>query len=144
MLNRDWIARHIPHQGDMCLLDAVLSWTEEKIVCESRTHQLKSNPLRQNDRLGASIGVEYAAQAMAVHSVLIAPIHDEPRVGYLASLRGLQVHVACLDNLPGPLEIAAERLSGDYQVILYRFSLHHERQCLLEGRASIFLNPPST
>ena len=23
-LNRDWIARHIPHRGTMCLLDEVL------------------------------------------------------------------------------------------------------------------------
>ena len=29
--DRDWIAAHIPHQGDMCLLEGVLSVDEQRI-----------------------------------------------------------------------------------------------------------------
>ena len=63
VLNRDWITAHIPHQGSMCLLGHVLSWSEQRIVCDALSHTDPSNPLRAADRLGAAIGVEYAAQA---------------------------------------------------------------------------------
>ncbi|SCC92600.1 putative 3-hydroxylacyl-(Acyl carrier protein) dehydratase-like protein [Thiomonas sp. X19] len=74
-LDHAWIAAHIPHQGSMCLLDAVLRWDAQHIVCSATSHRDASNPLRQFDRLGAACGIEYAAQAMAVHGALVAE-HD--------------------------------------------------------------------
>jgi len=71
-LNRQWIERHIPHAGRMCLLDEVLAWDANRIVCRSSTHRHVDNPLRVNGTLGAACGIEYAAQAMAVHGALIA------------------------------------------------------------------------
>ena len=54
MLDRAWIAAHIPHQGTMCLLNAVLEWDESRIVCEAMSHNLPDNPLRAEGRLGAA------------------------------------------------------------------------------------------
>jgi hypothetical protein len=67
----------------------------------------------------AAIGIEYAAQAMAVHGALLAlateppgpPMPTSPRHGYLTSLRGVTLHVARLDDLAGELRVCAERLS---------------------------------
>ena len=140
MLDRAWIAAHIPHQGTMCLLDRVLEWDECHIVCEALSHTAAANPLRAAGRLGAANGVEYAAQAMAVHGGLLAPSGSAPTQGYLTSVRGLSLHVARLDDLDGPLRVSAERLSGDARLILYQFQLHHQDRCLLEGRASVVLD----
>ena len=124
MLDKNWIAAHIPHQGNM-------------------SHTDPANPLRAEGRLGAANGIEYAAQAMAIHGALIAGEADEgaaPRQGYLTSVRSVSLHVTRLDDLPGDLEVHAERLSGDANNILYQFSLSHAGRCLLEGRAAVVLD----
>lgn len=140
MLDRDWIAAHIPHQGAMCLLDAVLEWSDAAIACRALSHADPANPLRAAGRLGAAAGIEYAAQAMAVHGALTAGTDAPPRQGYLASVRSVTLHVARLDDLSGALEVRAERLSGDGNHILYQFSLAHAGRCLLEGRAAVVLD----
>ena len=55
----------------MCLLDEVLTWDATQIRCRSATHRVPDNPLRAHGRLGAVCGIEYAAQAMAVHGALV-------------------------------------------------------------------------
>ena len=70
------IAWRIPHQGRMCLLERVGGWDMQKIRCEAGSHRDSNNPLRAHGRLGASCGIEYAAQAM----------------GYLVSVRGVALH----------------------------------------------------
>ena len=143
MLDKNWIAAHIPHQGNMCLLDAVTEWSDAAITCRAGSHTDPANPLRAEGRLGAANGIEYAAQAMAIHGALIAGEADEgaaPRQGYLTSVRSVSLNVARLDDLPGDLEVHAERLSGDANNILYQFSLSHAGRCLLEGRAAVVLD----
>jgi predicted hotdog family 3-hydroxylacyl-ACP dehydratase len=140
VLDHAWITAHIPHQGNMCLLDAVLEWSESAITCRAMSHLDPANPLRAEGRLGAANGIEYAAQAMAVHGALLAQAHDRPRQGYLTSVRGVQLHVARLDDLAGELCVQAERLSGDGNHILYQFSLSHAGRRLLEGRAAVILD----
>ena len=139
-LNHAWIAAHIPHQGGMCLLDRVLEWDAQRIVCEAVSHADAENPLRDAGRLGAAIGVEFAAQAMAVHGALLAQSAAAPAKGYLASVRGLSLHVDRLDDQQGPLRVTVERQSGDARLILYHFSIHCGERCLLEGRASVVLD----
>jgi predicted hotdog family 3-hydroxylacyl-ACP dehydratase len=140
VLDRTWIAARIPHQGTMCLLHAVLEHSDAAIVCRAVSHTDPANPLRAAGRLGAAAGIEYAAQAMAVHGALIAGDDAPPRQGYLTSVRGVSLHVARLDDLAGALEVHAERLSGDGNHILYQFSLAHAGHCLLEGRAAVVLD----
>jgi len=140
VLDQRWIAAHIPHQGTMCLLDAVTEWSDARIVCRVTSHADPANPLRAEGRLGAAAGIEYAAQAMAVHGALIAGDDAPPRQGYLTSVRSVTLHAARLDDLDGPLEVQAERLSGDGNHILYQFSVGHAGRCLLEGRAAVVLD----
>ncbi len=124
----------------MCLLAAVVDWSPDIISCRAVSHTDPANPLRAEGRLGAASGIEYAAQAMALHGALLAGVADRPRQGYLASVRGVRLHVARLDDVPGELEVQAERLSGDANHILYRFSLAHAGDCLVEGRAAVILD----
>ena len=139
MLDRAAIAARIPHQGSMCLLDAVLAWDSGQIHCRASSHRQPDNPLRAAARLGAACGIEYAAQAMAVHGALLAPAGAPPRPGYLASVRSVQLAVERLDDLPQDLDIVAERLSGDEHNILYHFRVEHAGDLLLSGRAAVML-----
>ncbi|MFW5432313.1 MAG: 3-hydroxylacyl-ACP dehydratase [Methylophilaceae bacterium] len=143
-IDKAWIEAHIPHQGTMCLLDKVTSWNEEEITCHASSHHLPNNPLRYQDQLSTACGIEYAAQAMAVHGALLATSlnahNGPPRAGFLVSVRGATVHRARLDDIKHPLEIKAtcSHRAGDN--ILYKFSLHAANELLLEGRAAVMLN----
>ena len=153
-LDHAWIEQHIPHKGRMCLLDAVVSWDATRIRCRSTSHLKADNPLRAHGRLGAACGIEYAAQAMAVHGALVAasaPLAssmtsevresiDTSAVGYIASVRNVALYVARLDDREGELLASAERLTGDAHTVLYEFELRDERQMLLTGRASIVID----
>ena len=147
-LNRDDIARRIPHQGRMCLLDMVLGWNNNVIRCQTSSHLAPDHPLRAHGRLGAACGVEYAAQALAVHGALVAESLGSasanssapPRAGYLASMRGVTLHVERLDTVDGPLTVNAERISGDANMVLYSFTVQSGSQPLLSGRAAVVLD----
>lgn len=139
-LDRAGIAARIPHAGTMCLLDAVLDWSSETIRCRATSHRDADNPLRADGRLGVACGVEYAAQAMAVHGALLAPAGDKPRQGYLASVRGVDFFAARLDDVAGDLDVEAERISGDGDNVLYRFAVRGDGRLLLAGRAAVILD----
>ncbi|OZA29999.1 MAG: 3-hydroxylacyl-ACP dehydratase [Hydrogenophilales bacterium 17-61-9] len=139
-LDRAWLLAHLPHQGGMCLLDGVASWDEQRIRCTASSHRRADNPLRAHDRLGAACGIEYAAQAMAAHGALLAASDSSPGAGYLASVRGVDLHVAQLDDIAIDLDIEAERLSGDDNTILYGFRVSAAGRELLSGRAAVVLD----
>lgn len=137
---RDWIAAHIPHQGAMCLLEGVLEWDARRIVCRAESHGDPANPLRVAGTLPAVCGIEYAAQAMAVHGALL-DAHGAPLGrGFLASVRSVKLHAARLDDVAGPLRVSAERLSGEDDHILYAFSVASDAGELLGGRAAVVLD----
>ena len=102
------------------------------------------NPLRAHGRLGAACGIEYAAQAMAVHGALAAsaPLASTvassvrgslgAALGYLASVRDVALHVARLDDLESDLIAVAQRITGDSRTVLYEFSVSSARQVAAE------------
>lgn len=129
----------------MCLLERVSAWDTHQIRCEASSHLASDNPLRAHGRLGAACGIEYAAQAMAVHGALLAEsgagaASQGPTMGYLVSVRGVTLHVDRLDDLSEALSIHAERLSGDATTVLYGFTVHAGLRLLLSGRAAVILD----
>ena len=156
-LGRNGIAALIPHSGAMCLLDHLQSWDMQRIACRATNHRDVAHPLRSASGLLAPVAIEYAAQAMALHGALIGQAAGTPATpGYLASARGVQLHVLRLDNLPldtppcanltgsasepDELHIEATRQAGDAQQILYTFSVTHQGRPVAEGRAAVVLN----
>ena len=149
-LSRDDIARRIPHQGSMCLLDTVTAWDDKHISCQASSHRAPEHPLRAHGRLGAACGIEYAAQAMAVHGALVAETlasdnsssadSTPARAGYLASLRSVTLYVDRRDTVTGPLTVSAERMMGDANTVLYSFTVQAGAQTLLSGRAVVVLD----
>ena len=139
MIDRAGILSLIPHAGRMCLLDSVSHWDDASIVCRASSHHDPANPMRERGRLDAVCGVEYAAQAIAVHGGLLAG-GARPRAGYLASVRDLCWEVERLDELPGDLVIRARRLLAESGRAIYAFEINAETQRMLQGRAALVLN----
>jgi len=140
-LDHVWIASHIPHQGNMCLLDYVESWNTQSIQCSVSSHRATDNPLRAFDRLGTACGIEYAAQAMAVHGALLAPPDStHAQVGYLVSVRGTQLYVPRLDDIAADLLVEATCIARNDNDVLYQFSVSALGRTLLEGRAAVVLD----
>ncbi len=146
-LDREGIARRVPHAGEMCLLDEVLDWTAQRIRCRSDSHRRGANPLRAAERLGAACAVEYAAQAAALHGALLRETHgDAPsslRPGRLASVRELRLWVARLDDAPHGLVCEAVLIASDANVRQYAFEVGDERDSTpwVAGRLAIVTAP---
>ncbi|WP_303903265.1 3-hydroxylacyl-ACP dehydratase [Thiohalomonas denitrificans] len=140
-MTRDELCASIPHAGTMCLLDEVVHWDDARIVCRSATHRLTDNPLRNEEGLPAVCGVEYAAQAMAVHGALRSAGNEPPKVGYIAALRQIRLHAERLDETAEPLTIEAQREGGDEFAFLYAFTVSSDAKLLLEGKALVVHQP---
>ena len=140
LIGRDAIAGLIPHAGAMQLLDGVLDWDATRIRCISRTHLDSSNPLRCDGELPALCGIEYAAQAMALHGGLSGSPGAKPRAGYLASIREASCERRRLDDLDGDLVVAAEKLLGEGTHVIYAFEVSVGKHRVLAGRAAVVLD----
>ncbi len=138
-MNATDIAKLLPHAGSMVLLDEVIAYDADTIHCLARSHRAAGNPLREDGCLPAWCGLEYAAQAMAVHQGLCAG--DDRRIarGFLAVARDLEMSATDLDELPGELHIHAEKLIAEGGRSLYRFQLSSGEQPVLSGRAAVVL-----
>jgi predicted hotdog family 3-hydroxylacyl-ACP dehydratase len=145
-LNKTEIAARIPHSGPMCLLDRVLSWNNETIICEANNHRDTGHPLARDGALDTVAAIEYAAQAMAVHGALIAENtasitqSDGPKMGYLASVRDVSCAIPFLHELVAPLRIEATRLMGEETRVLYEFKVSAGEQLCAQGRAAVVLD----
>jgi predicted hotdog family 3-hydroxylacyl-ACP dehydratase len=142
-LDHAGIAARIPHTGRMCLLASLQSWSATQVFCTALSHHDLDNPLRSESGLLAPSAIEYAAQAMALHGALLAPLAaGASRGGHLASVRSVQFARVRLDDVPGALQVRAERLAGDERGASYHFSVGDAAGAVwVEGRAIVALMP---
>ncbi len=136
----------VPHQGAMCLLESVLRWDAEGIVCRAVSHLDPAHPLRAEGRLGAVCGIEYGLQAAAAHGALREQAlgRGGPAVaGWFAALREVELLTDRLDRPEfGALDVSATLDAAGAGGMIYRFALHAaDGRPLLRGRATIALPP---
>ena len=141
MLSRERILALVPHQGAMCLWDEVLAWDAQGVRLRAYNHRDPAHPLRHRDRLHAVHLCEYGAQAMAVHGGLLAE-GAGVKPGMLVALRGVELHVDRIDDLPGALEVEARCLMADATSSQYRFLITHQGDVLAQGRAAVLHSMP--
>ena len=142
MLSREAIAALVPHAGAMCLWDEVLEWNDAGIRLRAGNHRDPAHPLRSDGRLRAVHLCEYGAQAMAVHGGLLAQRGGGvAAAGMLVALRGVELHVARVDDLPGPIDCEAQLLVAGEASQQYAFRITHAGTLLAEGRAAVMLQP---
>src|SRR5688572_16477411 len=131
---REEILALIPHQGAMCLWDAVIAWDAQRIRLRAGNHRDEAHPLRSDGQLRAVHLCEYGAQAMAVHGGLRArEAGGTAKPGVLVALRGVSLHVARIDDLPDALDCEAEALVEGEGSQQYAFRITHAGRLLAEG-----------
>lgn len=139
VLDHAAIAARIPHAGRMCLLDRVIDWDERGIRCTALSHRARDNPLREAGGLPVWAGIEYAAQAAAVHGALIHP-QSAPRAGVLAALRNVNAACEWLDRIDGELMLGTTLLHADAAGGIYRFEVYGSEILLLSGQFTLMLS----
>jgi predicted hotdog family 3-hydroxylacyl-ACP dehydratase len=97
--------------------------------------------LRVRGELPTLCGIEYAAQAMALHGGLIGISDLKRRGGYLVSLREVVCLENRLDQFDADLIVEAELLMNDESRVLYQFGLRIDGIEILSGRATVVLQP---
>jgi predicted hotdog family 3-hydroxylacyl-ACP dehydratase len=141
------IAKHsldllLPHQGDMSLLENVIHWDTQVISCLANSHNKPNNPLRKNNQLASVNAIEYAAQAMAIHSTLISQQNNsqnQPRLGFLATASKVKLWVDRLDTIQDDLRVNANCLTASADGSLYAFEISAQNQMLASGQALVML-----
>ena len=133
-LSRDGIAELLPHAGAMVLIDRVGSYSVESILCFSNVVE-KENPLAVEGEVGIYSGVEYAAQAMALHSTLSSS-GGKAEKGVVAVVSKLEAYS---DVLKGVIEVRAEKIDFTGDSSLYDFTVLSRDQLVLSGRMLVLL-----
>jgi predicted hotdog family 3-hydroxylacyl-ACP dehydratase len=131
------ISALVPQQGAMCLLDELVSFDARSVVCRTASHLSAANPLRRDGRLPAIAGIEYGAQAMAVHGALNSA--NAAQRGLLAGVRAVRCGARYLDEESGPLTVRAERLIAEGGRMLYAFAVEGAGAELVSGRIAVVL-----
>jgi predicted hotdog family 3-hydroxylacyl-ACP dehydratase len=134
------LAALIPHQGGMCLLEAVVDHDEQTISLTTTTHRSPDNPLLVAGRLRAVNLCEYGAQAMAVHGALLAQAKGlKAPPGMLVALRSVTFTCDYVEGLPGELHVQARCLQATPSSQQYEFTISHQGMTIASGRAAVLL-----
>lgn len=139
VLDRAAIEGLIPHAGRMCLLERVVQWDRAAIECRTRSQLEMDNPLRIDGGVPIEAGIEYAAQAMAVHGGLGDSGSSGPRRGFVAVINRAVWNADWLDDEAGELCIHAHALQGDDDGRQYAFRIDRGDHTLIEGTALVVL-----
>ncbi len=147
MMSMPAIEMLLPHAGRMRLIDRVVSYDDQSIVCESDSHRAADHPLAEAGVLSILCGLEYGAQAMAIHGALLASGGSSgarTRHGLLVAASDLQWTVERLDRCAAPLviKVVSEFRSGNQ--IAYRFEISASSAYVMQGRASVLLGAPTS
>ena len=122
MLDHAEIAARLPHAGRMCLLHQVLHWEERSIRCSAISHRDPDNPLRVAGGLATLAGIEYAAQAAAVHGSLLTAA-TIPRNGVLAALKNVATTREWLHDVADEIVVEVSLLHSDAAGGIFSFAL---------------------
>jgi predicted hotdog family 3-hydroxylacyl-ACP dehydratase len=83
----------VPHSGQMVLLDRAISADADNLCAEVRIHE--GSMLAGPDGVGAWVGIEYMAQAIAAHAGWLALQQGgEVKVGFLLGSRKYDARVS--------------------------------------------------
>ena len=145
MLTRKDIVALLPHGDNMVLLDRVVRFDGNTIQCTTESHRDANNALRVNGVLPALAGVEYGAQAMALHGALASAPRPAPaKPGPLAALREIELFCRRLDSYDDEITVGASLLATHRNTARYSFVLSVGEQVLCRGQANVVFLEDST
>ncbi|MEO8848866.1 MAG: 3-hydroxylacyl-ACP dehydratase [Casimicrobiaceae bacterium] len=142
MLSPRWppIASLLPHTGSMIMPQEILHFDKLRLTCSTRRHRAADNPLRCDGRLAALAGIEFAAQAMALHGALRRSPPAALRHGRLVSVRDVAITRPFLDDVEAPLIIECVLQVASADVFAYDFSVGAASgEPMVQGRATVMM-----
>lgn len=133
----------LPHAPPMVLIDAVVDYGTDYILCTALSHLQPQNPLRIEGALSIFTGIEYAAQAMAAHNRLLMNDNEQtsPRKGVIAVASKLVAQQPYLDTEQSALSIKVDVLAQTADSSLAQFTIHSNNKELLRGQLTAALQP---
>ncbi|MCU7801490.1 MAG: hypothetical protein KZQ70_15500 [gamma proteobacterium symbiont of Lucinoma myriamae] len=145
-LNRQEIEQRLPHAGKMSLLDKVTHADLLTLSASAVSHLNSDNPLRFNNKLSSINGIEYAAQAMAIHSFLLSELkspnintEDSRQTGYIATVRNIDIFTPDFPETESVIKIEVEQLMSDTNGFTYQFHISDGKKTLISGKITVFL-----
>lgn len=124
-MTRRWqdekIADLIPHGESMSLLDRIVEWGDDFVVCATTSHQCSNNPLKFDGKLPSLCLVEYGAQAAAVHAAIVASRVDEQgKPAYVGNFKNIQCQRDNVDNDLPEIMVRAEKEASSSAGAIYQ------------------------
>lgn len=137
-LNHQQIEHYLPHAGNMSLLHTVSYADATQLKASAISHLDRDNPLRINNKLASVNGIEYAAQAMAIHGFLLSE-QAEAQKGYIATVRNIEIKTPFFPETEPLIDIEVQQLMSDSHGFTYQFHLSSGKKTLISGRITVFL-----
>jgi predicted hotdog family 3-hydroxylacyl-ACP dehydratase len=134
------IVELVPHRPPMLLLDRVLSYDGERVVCE--TVLGPQSPFAEQGEVPAVVGIEYMAQAIAAGAGLSAREKGNARekTGFLLGCRSLKLAVDSF-RVGDRLTIEARRTWGENHLGSFACTVQRDGQVLVEGALTVYQGP---
>ena len=141
-LNSQEIEQHLPHAGKMSLLDKVTHADLLTLSASAVSHLSSDNPLRFNNKLSCINGIEYAAQAMAIHGFLLSELKQteaSTQTGYIATVRNIDIFSPFFPKTESVIKIEVKQLMSAANGFTYQFHISDGKKALISGKITIFL-----
>ena len=134
------IVELVPHRPPMLLLDRVLSYDGERVVCE--TVLGPDSPFAEQGEVPAVVGIEYMAQTIAAGAGLSARDKGDQagRMGFLLGCRNLSIAVDSF-QVGDRLTVEARRTWGENQIGSFACKVQRGSEVLVEGALTVYQGP---
>jgi predicted hotdog family 3-hydroxylacyl-ACP dehydratase len=134
------IVELVPHRPPMLLLDRVLSYDGECVVCE--TVLGPDAPFAEQGHVPALVGIEYMAQTIAAGAGLSAREKGSTsgQMGFLLGCRSLTIAVDSFD-VGDRLTIEARRTFGETALGNFACKVQRGAEVLVEGALTVYQGP---
>jgi predicted hotdog family 3-hydroxylacyl-ACP dehydratase len=141
-LNRQDVEKCLPHKAAMVLLEKVRHCNSDTLECETTTHLQEDHPLRIEGQLSIFTGIEYAAQAMALHSFLNADYEGKAKTGFVAVTSRVKPYFDFLDQVQDTLNISVALVDASGGGSLYEFCISYgaDKAAVLDGKLLVMLS----
>jgi predicted hotdog family 3-hydroxylacyl-ACP dehydratase len=137
------IVEVVPHRPPMLLLDRVLSYDGERVVCELILQP--TSPFAEEGENGAEVpaivGIEYMAQTIAAGAGLSARGNGQPtKMGFLLGCRSLTIAVDSF-RVGDRLTVEARRTWGEHDIGSFACKVRRGDDVLVEGSLTVYQGP---
>ena len=133
------IVELVPHRPPMLLLDRVLSYDGQCVICE--TVLGPDSPFVEGGFVPGVVGIEYMAQAIAAGAGLSARDKGEgARIGFLLGCRKLTIAVDSF-QVGDRLIVEARRTWGENHIGSFACTVQRGSEVLVEGSLTVYQGP---